>query len=174
MIVRFFTLDTLKRNRRLGSDIHLRDTKSNLLSPNDRRGSHLSVQTTHLRNPSHCGSLSGMSFSSLKNPSQTSLEVAAEAAAAAAVASVVRNMQMGMMMPQMMDGQSMRLRSPSRATSLTGSSFTRFPSSAVNDGDNLSYVAFGSQHSYNPEVSELLFLPESMNSSAHQSITGYR
>lgn len=120
------------------------------------RGSRLSVQmgTRSSRSHSQCGSLSGNSLSSLRNPSQLSLEAAARAAAAAAVASVMRNMNVNFLMQHAASSTNLvnpyTVRRPSsRAASVIGQTNSTHPQKMGNgsgDGESLHSAAFGSRY----------------------------
>ncbi|THD28721.1 hypothetical protein D915_000418 [Fasciola hepatica] len=124
------------------------------------RGSRLSVQmgTRSSRSHSQCGSVSGNSLSSLRNPSQLSLEAAARAAAAAAVASVMRNMNVNLFMQHAASSTNLinpyTLRRPSsRAASVIGQTNSVKQHKVGNgsgDGESLHSAAFGSRFIGNP------------------------
>ncbi|CAL8087399.1 unnamed protein product [Calicophoron daubneyi] len=130
-------------------------SKTNLISPTDDPSSRSSVQFGG-RRASQCGSLSGTSFTSLNNPSQTSLEAAARAAAAAAVAAVMRNIGSGLFLHHAVSqthlaGPRMWSRPSSRAASVAGP--TGKFGLENGDGESMNYSSFGQRyvpHPYHP------------------------
>ncbi|KAF7262380.1 hypothetical protein EG68_00328 [Paragonimus skrjabini miyazakii] len=116
------------------------------------RGSRLSVQMG-IRGiqPQWSNSFTGTSYSSLANPSQSSLEAAARAAAAAAVASVVQNMNVNFMMPHAASSNNLALpygglpRPASRAASVAGPNIAQSGQKIgmeSGDGESMHSVAF--------------------------------
>ncbi|KAA3682043.1 uncharacterized protein DEA37_0008505 [Paragonimus westermani] len=123
------------------------------------RGSRLSVQMG-IRgiHPQWSNSFTGTSYSSLANPSQSSLEAAARAAAAAAVASVVQNMNVNFMMPHAASSNNLAHpygglpRPASRAASVAGPNIAQSGQKIgmeSGDGESMHSVAFEMRYGSN-------------------------
>ncbi|KAF6771377.1 hypothetical protein AHF37_09192 [Paragonimus kellicotti] len=141
-------------NEITGSEVQLSEKRRHSGNPvsSGNRGSRLSVQMG-IRDiqPQWSNSFTGTSYSSLANPSQSSLEAAARAAAAAAVASVVQNMNVNFMMPHAASSNNLALpygglpRPASRAASVAGPNISQ-PGQKMGmesgDGESMHSVAF--------------------------------
>ncbi|KAF5404123.1 Cell adhesion molecule 2 [Paragonimus heterotremus] len=141
-------------NEVTGSEVQLSEQRRHSGNPisSGNRGSRLSVQMG-IRGiqPQWSNSFTGTSYSSLANPSQSSLEAAARAAAAAAVASVVQNMNVNFMMPHAASSNNLTLpygglpRPASRAASVAGPNIAQSGQKIgmeSGDGESMHSVAF--------------------------------